>query len=475
MFYEKFTSAKILVIGDIILDEYKWGHCERISPEAPVQVIDIKKTNLTLGGAGNVINNVTTLGAKADILSVIGTCENAAKVRELFQNKGIKDEFILSEKNRITGIKTRIISSQQQVLRYDFESTNNISSSSEKKLITLLNKIIDNYDLILLSDYGKGVLTYKVTRFVIDLCAKKCKKVLIDPKGIDFKKYTGATLLTPNKKEASLATQIAISTEDSILLALKKLKKDYSLHYSLITLSEQGIAVLDKKMQIFPAAVRSVFDVTGAGDTVLASLGVSMAAGLNIREASIFANLAAGVVVGKVGSSVVTIEEIISYESSLNKSISDEHIKNKDQIIDIVRRLRNDKKIIAFTNGCFDIVHSGHIKYLEMAKHEADILIVGINSDSSVRMLKGNKRPINNENDRAYIIAAMEAVDYVVIFSEKTPYKLIKAIGPDILLKGGDYKDKDIVGSEFAAEVKLIEYIKGKSSTGIIEKIQNQT
>lgn len=465
-------SPNILVIGDLMIDHYLWGDCNRISPEAPVQVIDLKEETSSLGGAGNVVNNLKTLGAHVDVLTVVGDCENTTHLKKLLNQIKVRTNFLITEKNRVTSKKTRVISSNQQVVRYDNESIYDISKTSESKLLKTFHKIINEYDVLLLSDYGKGVLTDSLTKKVIQASKKLRIKTLIDPKGKDFSKYSGAHLITPNKREAELATGIKISDNNSLKNAIKKLKQTLNLDISMITLSEEGIAIYDKGLKIFPATVRSVFDVTGAGDTVLSSLGFALAIKNDINLAAKLSNLAAGVVVGKIGSATASMNEIIEYESSLHKSSSDVHIKNWDEIQSLVNDFKIQKKKIAFTNGCFDIVHSGHIRYLEKSKTFADILIVGINSDKSVSKLKGSSRPINTEKDRAFIIAALECVDYVVIFEEDTPEKLIKFISPDILVKGSDYKKSEVVGNEYVDDVRLVQLVEGKSTTNIIEKIQ---
>ena len=465
-------SPNILVIGDLMIDHYLWGDCNRISPEAPVQVIDLKEETSSLGGAGNVVNNLKTLGANVDVLTVVGDCENTTHLKKLLNQIKVRTNFLITEKNRVTSKKTRVISSNQQVVRYDNESIYDISKTSESKLLKTFHKIINEYDVLLLSDYGKGVLTDSLTKKVIQASKKLRIKTLIDPKGKDFSKYSGAHLITPNKREAELATGIKISDNNSLKNAIKKLKQTLNLDISMITLSEEGIAIYDKGLKIFPATVRSVFDVTGAGDTVLSSLGFALAIKNDINLAAKLSNLAAGVVVGKIGSATASMNEIIEYESSLHKSSSDVHIKDWDEIQSLVNDFKIQKKKIAFTNGCFDIVHSGHIRYLEKSKTFADILIVGINSDKSVSKLKGSSRPINTEKDRAFIIAALECVDYVVIFEEDTPEKLIKFISPDILVKGSDYKKSEVVGNEYVDDVRLVQLVEGKSTTNIIEKIQ---
>ena len=465
-------SPKLLVIGDLMIDHYLWGSCERISPEAPVQVVNVKSESAVLGGAGNVINNLRALGAQVDVISVIGGCEISDELKNLLKNIEVDTQYLITQKDRITSKKSRIIAAQQQVVRYDRESSDEISAGSQKSILESFTSIINNYDGVLLSDYGKGVLPSNLTKSLISIANKANKKVLVDPKGLDYSKYKGAYLLTPNKKEASEATQVAIKDNESLTQAITQLKTECDLTISLITLSEQGVAIYDDELRTHPTVAREVFDVTGAGDTVLASLGFALACDYQIDDAVKFSNLAAGVVVGKIGSATATINEIIEYESSLNKSTSDEHIKTLNEITLLSKELKaRDKKII-FTNGCFDILHAGHVRYLETAKSYGDVLILGLNSDRSVSILKGEGRPINTQLDRAYILAALEAVDYVVIFDDETPYDLIKAVKPHILVKGGDYEGKQVIGQDIADELKLVQFVDGKSTTKTIEKIQ---
>ena len=467
-------SPRLLVIGDLMIDHYLWGSCERISPEAPVQVVNVKSESAVLGGAGNVINNLNALGAQVDVISVVGGCEISDELKVLLTDIGVNTQYLITQKDRITSKKSRIIASQQQVVRYDRESTDEISSESQKSILDSFESIIYNYDGVLLSDYGKGVLTKELTNSLISIANENGKKVLADPKGLDYSKYKGAYLLTPNKKEASEATKIDIKDDASLSQAIIQLKTQCNLDVSLITLSEQGVAIYDDKLRTHPTVAREVFDVTGAGDTVLASLGFALACGYEIDDAVEFANLAAGVVVGKIGSATATLNEIIEYESSLNKSTSDEHIKTLGEIATLSKELKARSKRIIFTNGCFDILHAGHVRYLETAKSYGDVLILGLNSDRSVTALKGKGRPINTQLDRAYILAALEAVDYVVVFDEDTPYDLIKTVKPHVLVKGGDYEGKEVVGQDVADELKLVQFVDGKSTTRTIQKIQQQ-
>ena len=465
---------KILVIGDLMIDHYLWGNCSRISPEAPVQVVDIKKETTVLGGAGNVVNNLRALGANVTVMSVIGNDEVASELSMMLDNLGCERFLILDDKRKTTK-KSRIIASHQQVVRYDRESKNEIDMESEKSLNIKVFETIHEYDLVILSDYGKGVLTETLVNRIIFAANGANIKVLIDPKGDDYSKYKGAYLLTPNKAEATLATGIDIIDDSSLMAALKKLRDVADLSIPMITLSEDGIAILvNEKIIKKPTVAREVYDVTGAGDTVIASLGYSLAKNDNIEKSVEFANLAAGVVVGKLGSATATIDEIEEYKSTLHKSSIESHIKTFDEITSIVDRLKGKGKKIVFTNGCFDILHRGHVSYLDVAKSFGDVLILGLNSDDSVRRLKGDSRPINNQEDRGFILAALESVDYVVNFYEDTPYELIKLIKPDVLVKGADYEDKEVVGSDIASEVRLVTFIDGKSTTSTIDKIKNK-
>jgi len=468
-------KPNILVLGDLMIDHYLWGSCDRISPEAPVAVVDIAKETTVLGGAGNVVNNLITLGANVSVCSVIGDDDNGVELLDMLNKIGVDTKKIITQSERKTSKKSRVVAVSQQILRYDKESKEDVKQESVNKIVKLLENDISQYDIIILSDYGKGVLTQTLCQSVIKSANTHNVKVLVDPKGSDFSKYKGSYLLTPNKKEAILATNIDIKDKATLKEAILKLKNECDLGISLITLSEDGIAIYDNDLKIFPTVAKEVFDVTGAGDTVIASIAYAISAGKSIDDTCAFANLAAGVVVGKIGSATVTMNEVEEYEASLHKSTSDAHIKNFKDIKSIVNRCRLNGKKVVFTNGCFDILHVGHVKYLQIAKSFGDILIVGLNSDASVSRLKGPSRPVNIADDRAYLLAALEAVDFVVPFSEDTPFELIKMIQPDVLVKGGDYEGKEVVGTEFAGELKLVDFVDGKSTTKTIEKIQGQT
>lgn len=468
------NQPKILVIGDLMIDHYLWGSVNRISPEAPVQVVDIEKESSVLGGAGNVVNNLYSLGCEVAVLSVIGEDEAGEELQSMLEEIGA-DAYLVKQEDRKTSKKSRIIASHSQVVRYDKESKENILPQSAEALYAKFTAICEAYDIILLSDYGKGVLTEALTQQIIQHANREQKRVLVDPKGNDYSKYAGAYLLTPNKKEAIKASGVEIVDDMTLIEALKTLKEIANLTVSLITLSEDGIAIFEDKLIMRPTVAREVYDVTGAGDTVLASLGYALAQGKEVVSAIEFANLAAGVVVGKLGSATATLDEIEHYRASIHKGTIESHIKSFDEIKVQVERLKKLGKRIVFTNGCFDILHRGHASYLDTAKSYGDVLILGLNSDESVKKLKGEDRPINSEEDRAYILSALESVDFVTIFSDETPYELIKMVEPDVLVKGGDYEGKEVVGSDIAGEVKLVQFVDGRSTTKTIHKIQSGT
>ena len=456
-------TPNILVVGDLMLDHYILGDCSRISPEAPVQVVEVKKEQNRLGGACNVAHNLISLGAKVELCGVIG--EDRAGEELLFQAKelGIGIAHIYQDSQRQTTQKSRVLVSNQQIMRVDREDRGEVSSEVLSKIFEKISKEIEGFDGVILSDYGKGVLSEKMTKELIALANQHQKIILCDPKGSDYSKYKNATLLTPNKKEAKEATGIEIDNPQTLLLALNSLKAQCNLTYPLITLSEDGIGILEnEELKVFPTLAQEVYDVTGAGDTVIASLCFSLSQGKSIEEACKFANSAAAVVVAKVGSATATQEEIYLFSC-------DNGVESK--ILSSPKDLPQNSNVV-FTNGCFDILHKGHVSYLQKAKELGDILVVGLNSDRSIKALKGEDRPINPQEDRAYLLASLECVDFVIIFDELTPYELIKEISPNILVKGADYEGKEVVGSEFAKEVRLLEFVEGKSTTNIIKKIK---
>ena len=465
---------KILVVGDLMIDHYIWGSCERISPEAPVQVVDVKDESNRLGGACNVVHNLIALNAQVFVCGIVGNDDAGLWLGDKLESIGVDISYLFVDTSRPTTKKTRIVIANQQVLRVDRESKMPIDSDMQNDIINRLHAVLDEVDCVIISDYNKGLLSKEFTQFIITYAKEHSKPVLCDPKGQDYSKYRGATLLTPNKKEAQIATGITINDEYSLIRAGMALKNQCELDISLITLSEDGIGIFENDtMERIPTRAKEVYDVTGAGDTVIAALGFALSSGYNIIMAAEFANAAAAVVVGKVGSAVATHNEIVEYLHTQTANMQ-QHIESKiitqDSLPNVLKSLKGSK--IVFTNGCFDILHRGHLTYLNHARELGDVLIVGLNDDSSIKALKGKSRPINILQERAFMLAGLECVSYVVSFSENTPLNLIKKILPDVLVKGGDYRGKEVVGSEFAKEVVLIDFVEGYSSSQIIENIK---
>lgn len=469
-------SIRCLVIGDLMLDEYLWGKAERISPEAPVQVVDIVREELRLGGAGNVVNNLVALGAQVAVCSVIGEDENGSALLENFSRRNVAVDAIFRDPARRTSRKTRVVASNQQIVRIDRESRDPLSPEMEERVCSWIRAEADRFSVILLSDYLKGVLTHRVIETIVSAAARTGIPVLVDPKGTDFGRYRGATLLTPNRKEAEAASGIAIRDALSLDRAAELIMEKAGLTHLLITRSEEGMSLFSHNVEAvhIPTVAREVFDVSGAGDTVLASLAVGVAAGLGMAEAARLANIAAGIAVGKLGTSTVSPDEIIN-AVALTHSDSDSKIKNLDVLAAIITAEKARGKRVVFTNGCFDLLHAGHVKYLQKARNLGDLLILGLNSDASVRRLKGEKRPLISEDERAHILAALDCIDYVVLFDQDTPLELITALKPHILAKGGDYTADAVVGKDvveaYGGRVELVSFVDGKSTTNIIERV----
>lgn len=475
--FNRVKDIKALVIGDLMLDEYLWGKTERISPEAPVQVVDVVREDLRLGGAGNVVHNLVALGCQVGVCSVIGGDENGAHLRHAFTGKGVDISGVFEDPMRTTSMKTRVIASHQQIVRIDRESKEAISAAFEEKVIDFLRTQGKDYHVLVVSDYLKGVLTERILTEICRLGKESGIPVVVDPKGNDYGKYRGATILTPNRKEAETAASIAIRDDGALRQAAATLLTDLDLEALLITRSEEGMSLFFKSGEEvhIPTQAREVYDVTGAGDTVLSVLSIGLAAGLGFAEAARIANVAAGIVVGKLGTSTASPAEIVA-EIGRGHLDSETKIKNLDVLVNIVEGEKARGKKIAFTNGCFDLLHVGHVKYLQKARSFGDLLVVGLNSDDSVRRLKGESRPLIGQEERAHILAALDCVDYVVIFDEDTPQRLIETVKPAVLIKGGDYTPDRVVGRElvesYGGRVELVEFVDGKSTTNIIEKIR---
>ncbi|MBP1728332.1 MAG: rfaE bifunctional protein [Deltaproteobacteria bacterium] len=475
-FFSHAGTIRTLVIGDLMLDEYLWGKAERISPEAPVQVVDVQREDIRLGGAGNVVNNLVTLGCQVAVCSVIGTDDNGALLQDVFTRLGVETTALFAEPARRTGKKTRVIAAHQQIVRIDRESRELIAAASEEAIIAFLEREGGSFQVFVVSDYLKGVLTARVLQAVIDVGRSRGIPVVVDPKGSDYSKYRGATIITPNRKEAEQAARTPIVDEASLQSAASALLAELQLAAVLITRSEAGMSLFraDGATLHIPTVAREVFDVTGAGDTVLAVLSLGLAAGMPLEDAAALANTAAGIAVGKLGTSTVTPAEILAEVASGHKD-SDNKIKNLDVLDGIVAAEKAHGRKIVFTNGCFDLLHVGHVKYLQKARSFGDILVLGLNSDASIRRLKGEKRPLICQDERAHILAALDCIDYVVIFDEDTPLNLITTLKPAVLVKGGDYTLDGVVGREIVeaagGRVELVSFVDGKSTSNIIEKI----
>lgn len=472
----KFKNAKIVVFGDMMIDEYLSGDVSRISPEAPVPVVHVKSETKRLGGAGNVVRNLCALGADIVPISCIGNDASGEWLINRFKEYNLNTRGVIQSSDAVTGIKTRVTSQNQQLLRYDREIIKNAPNSFTQWLSENASDFISDADAVIISDYGKGVVTSDTARIVIDTAIKANIPVIVDPKGSDYTKYGGATVCTPNMKEIQAAVGRSVSTEDEIAAAGKELCEKCNIRYILATRSEKGMSLIDGengKKSDYPALAKEVIDVTGAGDTVISVFTLCFALGAGFDDCCKIANIAASIVVSKFGASVAypeEIEEIIfgsSYHST--KVLTLEQAKQKADF------LRGQGKKIVFTNGCFDLVHAGHIASFKQARELGDVLFVGVNSDASVKRLKGESRPVVDEINRLKLLEAITYIDYLVLFDSDTPEDLITAIVPDILVKGRDWEGKEVAGGKFVEEnggkVCFIDLEKGLSTTSLIQKI----
>lgn len=465
---------RILVIGDIMLDIYYEGDIERISPEAPVPVFRYKSERYVPGGAANVAANLVSAGQSVSVLSIVGDDPNGSKLVEMLSSLDVNTDMILKT-DRPTTSKTRFLANNnQQVMRSDTEIAEEISGNIETSIIDSISSGLDSYDIIVISDYKKGLLTKRITQSAIRLAGDKEIRVIADIKDNNEGKYNGVYLLKPNRKELSELTGEKLNTDGDVEKAAKKLLDDTSCEYVLVTLGAKGMMLVGKdEIASIPTYSREVFDVTGAGDTAIAYLAASLANGIDTKESMRIANIASGIEVGKVGTSQVSIDEVQAFSDENNVTIdSVGKIHDRKNAIDLQNSLKGKK--IVFTNGCFDILHVGHVRYLNEARKLGDVLIVGINSDDSVKRLKGDTRPINSLNDRMEVLAALSCVDHVIPFEDDTPYELILDIQPDILVKGGDYRPEDVVGKDIVeakgGKVVIIPLVEGKSTSSILKQ-----
>ncbi|OTQ49686.1 bifunctional D-glycero-beta-D-manno-heptose-7-phosphate kinase/D-glycero-beta-D-manno-heptose 1-phosphate adenylyltransferase HldE [Gilliamella apis] len=468
----EFNQANVLVVGDIMLDRYWYGGTNRISPEAPVPIVKVDALEERAGGAANVAMNITSLGGSARLIGFTGIDEPAKVLDEQLTKRNVHCDFV-SVSTHPTITKLRVLSRNQQLIRIDFEE--GFNSVDHTPILERIESALSTSKVLVLSDYAKGALT--AVQAMIKQAQKANVPILVDPKGTDFERYRGATLLTPNMSEFEAVVGVC-KTEQEIIEKGYQLIKQYDLKALLVTRSEKGMTLLqlDKPVYHLPTQAKEVFDVTGAGDTVIATLAASLAAGQSLEESCFLANAAAGVVVGKLGTSTVSQVEL----SNAIRARTDDGfgVMTEETLKEEIRKARLRGEKIVMTNGCFDILHAGHVSYLANARKLGDRLVVAVNSDASVKQLKGPSRPINPLMQRMIVLGALDSVDWVVPFEEETPQRLIANILPDVLVKGGDYKPEDIAGGKEVIEaggiVKVLNFEDGCSTTNIIDKIKQQ-
>jgi D-beta-D-heptose 7-phosphate kinase / D-beta-D-heptose 1-phosphate adenosyltransferase len=473
---KQFGNSKqhALVIGDVMLDRYLIGSVGRISPEAPVPIVLLNAQNERAGGAANVAANLALLGIKTHLIGCVGDDLEGKSLAKLISENGVENNCFIS-KNRPTIAKTRVVSGHQQMMRLDQESSAIFTREENDALQANIHGAIQaSPQIVILSDYAKGLLSLDICQSIIAICKSKGILVLVDPKGADYSKYVGATALTPNKKETAEACNTSINDADLIAKA-SALKNCIKLQFLAVTRGEEGITLIDDATHHIAASAKQVFDVSGAGDTVIATLAAGLMHGLTPLEALTVANLAAGVVVGKVGTVPIKQADLIEALQAEQGSEQAHKVCDLARLMTKVAAWQQQKQKIVFTNGCFDLLHAGHVTYLEAAKKRGDKLILGLNTDRSVSAIKGPTRPVVHENDRARVLAALESVDAVILFDEDTPLNLINAIKPNVIAKGSDYSANQVVGGKevqgWGGEIALIDLIEGRSTSNIIKKM----
>jgi len=481
-------QPRVLVIGDVMLDRYIWGDADRISQEAPVILLRADRREERLGGASSVATMLRALGAKVSLLGVVGADADAGRTRAIIADLGIDHEGVVADPSRPTTVKERYIGRAQhkhpqQMLRVDFETRLPVSGSVEHDLMTILTHKLRETDIVLVSDYDKGVCTPAIMVATIAGAKALGLKVIADPiRGTDYRKYHGCSAITPNRLEAGLATGRTLHDTNEAFRAGRELAVDLDLEVAIVTLDKDGMALChpDGRCELLPTRPRQVYDITGAGDMVMSVLGLALAAGADYPTSIRLANVAGGLEVEKIGVATVTREEILHDLMTMplqeGAPASSGKIKSLPQLVtEIDLRRRNGHKV-AFTNGCFDVLHAGHVQYLNEARAQADVLVVAINSDSSVRSLKGPSRPVNPVEARAAVLSGLQSVDYVTVFSDATPLTLIEALRPDVLVKGADYQKNEVVGGDvvesYGGRVHLAPLRDGFSTTSIIQKMK---
>jgi D-beta-D-heptose 7-phosphate kinase/D-beta-D-heptose 1-phosphate adenosyltransferase len=482
---QRLGQPRVLVVGDLMLDRYVWGDAERISQEAPVILLHADRREERLGGASSVAAMLRALGARVALVGVVGADVDGARLRRMFLDLGIDHDAVLAVNDRPSTVKERYIGRAQhrhpqQMIRVDYEVRVPISEATARQLNPLIHQQMRKADIVLVSDYDKGVCTPTVLGEVIAQAQALGLRTLADPiRGRDYRSYKGCSVITPNRLEAGLATGRVLQDIPQVLEAAAQLQQELDLEAAIITLDKDGMALAhrDGKRQIYPTRPRQVYDITGAGDMVLSVLGMALAAGADFEAAIALANCAGGLEVEKIGVATVSRDEIL--RDLLHTGTVGALHQKVWPLEPLCQQLDHRRRVgqrVAFTNGCFDVLHAGHVQYLQEARAQADLLVVGLNSDASVRALKGADRPIHSAEARAAVLAGLQAVDYVIVFEEDTPQTLIEAVRPDVLVKGADYRKQDVVGAEFVesygGRVYLAPVCEGFSTTKVIEKLR---
>lgn len=481
---EKTAAARVAVLGDFMLDQYLYGDAERISPEAPVPVLRIVRRESGFGGAASVAADVAALGARAFCVGVVGGDESGRALRERLATGGSDVAGLLTHATRPTTLKTRLIGlaqhrHRQQLVRIDEEDASPIDAATESALLASLERVLATCPILCIQDYGKGVITPALSQRAIALARKCGVRVLVDPmKSHDTTRYAGAWIATPNRTETELISGQMLPNVDAVREHRAAILAACRTEHVCVTLDAEGCALIGPRDSFthLPTVARDVYDVTGAGDAVLAAMAVALACGAELHEAAAMANVAGGLEVEKFGCVPVTREEMIG-EILLQSGARQGKVRELAQLLPELARRRSRGESVAFTNGCFELMHRGHVEYLQAARGEGDLLVVGLNGDASARrQYKGKGRPFVPQEDRAAVLAGLACVDYVVLFDEDTPAKLIESIAPDVLVKGADWKSKDVVGREFVesrgGRVEFVPLVEGRSTTGLIERIR---
>jgi len=476
---ERLRDTRVLCVGDVMLDRYIYGDVKRVSPEAPIPVLKVREERAMLGGAGNVARNLAAIGARVSFVSVVGADTEGDEIAAMLEVLNGSDAHLVRDASRRSTVKTRYVGMNQQMLRADQESDEALSLARQDDVLRQIRALLPKAQVLILSDYGKGVLTSDICRIAIEEARDLSVPVIVDPKGRNYSPYSGATVITPNKRELGEATGCGVNDEASIIEGARGLIGQFGIRSVLVTRSQDGMSIVghDGGVTHLLAEAREVFDVSGAGDTVVAVLASAMAAGLPLTDAAGLANVAAGLVVGKVGTAVVYRDELTAKLRERKLTTLDNKVATRNVARDIVENWRRKGLRVGFTNGCFDLLHPGHVTLLAEARAKCDRLVVGLNSDASVTRLKGPTRPVQPDVARATVLAYLANVDLVVMFEEDTPENLITLLRPDVLLKGGDYTVATIVGAEFVqsygGKVEIIDLVPGFSTTKTVEKMNN--